>query len=210
MTAPTSIRRALLLALASAVLLKIGALTVCTAGRCRVPEIDAALLITLHDLRSPALDDFFSAITWAGSMYVLLPLALALAIADRRAITLGQRGFVVVALASQWGAIHVAKMLVARPRPTLFEPLIALPADGSFPSAHAAQITAFACAWLLRPGTHARWSAALPLCALVASVCLSRLYLQVHYPSDVIYAVAATVLWVVALRALFDGRERSA
>lgn len=208
MTTSDAIKRAVLLALASLALLKLGALAAYTAGRWRVPDIDATVLGMLNAWRTPALDSLFGALTWAGSLYVLLPLALLLMFTDKRGIPLQQRGFVVLALASNWGVIHIAKLLVARPRPHLFEPLIALPADGSFPSAHAAQITAFACAWLLRPGARPAWPLAALLCVLVFGVCLSRLYLQVHYPSDVFYAVASTVLWVLALRALCDGVGR--
>ena len=209
MIASTRIKLALLLALASLALLKVGALQTCPAGRCRVLPFDASVLTTLHSWQTPALDKFFALVTWAGSLYVLLPLAVVLALTDRRAISHYQRGFVVFALLSNWLVIHLAKLLVARPRPTPFEALITLPADESFPSAHAAQTTAFACACLLRPGV--RWSP--PVAALLMTtmltVCLSRLYLQVHYPSDVLYGIAATALWVVALRMVYTDAERA-
>lgn len=197
-------RLAALLALASLALVKLGALTVCPAGRCQVLDFDAQWLGALASWRTPLLDDFFRALSWAGSLYVLLPLAVALALLDRRAASLWQRAFLPLALVSQWPAVHVAKLLIARPRPNLYEPLIAMPADGSFPSAHAAQITAFACAWLLRPGRRAHPGMALILTVLVLGVALSRPYLQVHYPSDVLFAMASTVLWVMALRYALD------
>lgn len=56
---------------------------------------------------------------------------------------------------------HLLKLIVERPRPDLFPPLIPMPQDWSFPSAHAVQATAFALAWLLRPGASpARFEAA--------------------------------------------------
>lgn len=207
MIASTRIKLALLVALVSLALLKIGALQVCPAGRCRVLAFDASVLTTLDGWRTPALDNFFAVVTWAGSLYLLLPLNVLLALTDRRAIGYYQRGFVLLALFSNWLVIDLAKLLVARPRPAPFEALIALPADGSFPSAHAAQITAFACAWLLRPSVRSSPPVAVLLMTTVLIVCLSRLYLQVHYASDVLYGMAASALWVVALRMLFTEAE---
>ena len=190
-------------------LLKIGALQICAAGHCRVLAFDASVLATLQGWRIPALDNFFTLVTWAGSLYLLLPVAVLLALTDRRATSYYQRGFVVLALISNWLVIHLAKLLVARPRPMPFEVLITLPADGSYPSAHAAQITAFACAWLLRPSVRASPPVAVLLIATVLTVCLSRLYLRVHYPSDVLYGMAASALWVAALRMLYTDAENA-
>ena len=37
---------------------------------------------------------------------------------------------------------------------------------------------------------------------LVALVAWSRLHLQVHFPSDILYAIAAGTIWAVAFRQL--------
>ena len=204
MTAGSSARHALLVALISLAVLKFGALLLCPELHCRVPAFDSDTLIALHAWRSPALDGLFAALTWAGSLYVLLPLAVLTALLDTRAAPWWQRAFVPLALLSTWAVVHAAKLMVARPRPNLFETLIAMPGDGSYPSAHAAQAAAFALAWLLRPGTPARPLAGIALGLAVLTVGLSRLYLQVHYPSDVLFALAASGLWVVALRLAWD------
>ena len=94
------------------------------------------------------------------------------------------------------------KPLVDRTRPFAangFEGLlIAAPTDPSFPSGHTASSFAAAAAWFRRDK---RWgSAALVLAALIA---FSRLYLYVHYPSDVLagaaLGIAAAFLagWIV-------------
>lgn len=198
--APRRAKHALLLALASLAVLKAGALLVCADGHCRVPAFDTELLIAFHAWRTPLLDRVFAALTWAGSMYLLLPLALLLAVLDTRAAHTWQRSFLPLTLLSSWGIVHITKLLVARPRPAVLEPLIALPADGSFPSAHAAQVMALACAWALRPGAMVRAWTVMALGLAVLGVGVSRLYLKVHYPSDVLFALAATALWVLALR----------
>jgi undecaprenyl-diphosphatase len=206
MSAVDQRKSAVLLALLSLAVLKVGALAVCPDGRCHALAIDVAVLSTLHTWRSAPLDSFFQIITWAGSLYVLLPLALLLAALERDRMRRCRRWFVVLALLSYWPVIQATKALIARPRPTLFEALTTLPSDPSFPSAHVAQVTVFACAWLMRPAASLRWNTATALVLLVCAVALSRLYLQVHYPSDVVFAVLAGALWVAALRYGVDGR----
>ncbi len=203
MTASSRAKTAVLLALASLALLKLGALDVCPAGRCHALAMDADMLSQLHAWRTPALDVFFEICTWAGSLYLLLPLALMLAALHTHTTNVYQRWFVPLALLSHWPVVHAAKLLIARPRPNLFEALIALPTDNSFPSAHAAQITVFACAYLLRPGHRAQPVLAMALLVVVLTVALSRVYLQVHYPSDVLFAIGASLLWVLALRSIY-------
>ena len=193
---------ALLLALASLAVLKVGALQMCGTGSCQALPLDATILSTLHAMRSPALDSFFTIVTWAGSIYLLLPVAIGCALFDKHATSYLHRWFVPVALCGIWLVVQSAKVLVARPRPALFDALITMPADASYPSAHAAQITAFACAWLLRPGYRAGVPVICMLLVAVLTVALSRPYLQVHYPSDVMYAMAASALWVAALWSL--------
>jgi len=99
--------------------------------------------------------------------------------------------------------VHLAKALLARPRPALTEPLIAMPADSSFPSAHTAQIVAFAlCMALIVRQTLPAWQLAIATVAalLAAVVAASRVYLQVHYPSDVLGGIALGIGWIVLAR----------
>jgi len=78
------------------------------------------------------------------------------------------------------------KFAVRRPRPQLADlpPLTATPTQLSFPSAHAT--SSFAAARVYS----AAGAPALPLYLLAAGLAASRLYLGVHYPSDVLAGVA--------------------
>ena len=79
------------------------------------------------------------------------------------------------------------KHLVARPRPCWLETiplLISNPTDYSFPSGHT--LSSVISAWVLT-GVNGKFGLiAIPLAALIA---FSRLYLYVHFPSDVLASV---------------------
>lgn len=192
------------LLLAAPALLALGAAGVCPAAGCRPGDFDAAGMALAARAHAPLADAFFRAVTWSGSIVVLAPLALAHAAFAWRRLKDRSALFVPLALAGATALGFVAKIAVDRARPGLAA-LIEMPVDASFPSAHALQATAFAAAWLLAPG-RARGRPALAESALavllVGLVAWSRLHLQVHYPSDILFALAAGLAWVLALRRL--------
>src|SRR5205085_1359388 len=91
-------------------------------------------------------------------------------------------------------ASNAIKAATDRPRPPVAFPalhaLATLPANGSFPSTHAVTAAAVAAAlwWSARPFSPA-------LAVFAGLVGLSRVWLAVHYPSDVIagFALGAAI-----------------
>ncbi len=161
---------------------------------------DAPILAWATNYRSEVLDQFFRYVTWAGSIYVLLPVAMiTVAVLLWRRLR-SEASFVALSLGGAALTSHLLKVLLARPRPALFEPLIPIPADASFPSGHTIQITAFVlCLFLIVRRTWPGWQplAAAVALMLVAAVAASRVYLQVHFPSDVLAGLVLGTLCVI-------------
>lgn len=170
-----------------------------------VLAFDREGLVLAHAWRSPWLDAAFLGLTWMGSLMVLLPLALTVGVLLLRRGYRGEARFLVAALVGASLLAQLAKHLALRHRPDLFAALTSVDSPLSFPSSHTVQATAFALSVLvvvarLAP-RHSYWAApALVWLALLVGV--SRIYLQVHFPSDVVAGSIAAGCWVAALHAL--------
>jgi membrane-associated phospholipid phosphatase len=186
----------------AAAALWLGGIAVCPGGACHVLEFDRWVLGALHAVQQPELDTFFRAATWLGSISVLFPAALALAWWFQRRGQPAAAVLLPLAVGGAWLLAHVGKLLIVRPRPELYPALIEMPADLSFPSAHAMQITAFALTCVLAPGTQPGWVGLAGATLLVLLVALSRLYLQVHFPSDILIGLIVGTGWAAGLRLL--------
>ena len=148
--------------------------------------------------RSATLDTFFAAVTHLGSFAVTGPLALVLAAALARQGLRRSAWFVVGGFGGAALLAQAGKLLVARPRPSAGDLVVAMPSDLSFPSAHATHAMALALvAWLVARSR--RGSVAACGATAVALVAVSRVYLQVHHPSDVAAGLGAAAAWVLGL-----------
>lgn len=167
---------------------------------------DAPILTFLYEHRAVALDYFFLLITWAGSGFLLYPASIIIMSILLRchhywdALLLGI-GFSGASFINPW-----LKALIIRDRPILFPPLQDY-GSFAFPSGHTAQVTAFALSvFFIIRHTQPRWQglAAILLIILVLCVAISRLYLQVHYPSDVLGGFLFALIWVCSIDILIQ------
>lgn len=158
---------------------------------------DTPILHQLHQWRSPTLDQLAMALTQTASAKVIGPLALVLAVGGylwRWPWPRFVLGFGGAVLLTQAG-----KLAFARGRPHLF-PQLTPEHDFSFPSGHSVASLALVLGlyFLLRHRFPDKsvWVLVLglPWAFLVG---ISRLYLQVHYPSDVLAGWALATFWTL-------------
>ena len=143
------------------------------------------ILDMIQNLRTPIGDVVVPLITRlgdAGIIWIILTVLLLIIPKTRKTGVIMMAALLVDVLLCN----VLIKNLVARTRPfdvnTAVQLLVAKPQDYSFPSGHTAASFASVTALYLA-GEKKMWKAALVLAVLIA---LSRLYLYVHYPTDVL------------------------
>lgn len=181
------------------------------AGELREGEaflFDEPLLRLAHELASLGGDRAFVALSALGYQWGVVPFDLALVAWLGLKRWMREGLFAGVALGGSALLNLGAKQLYARERPSLWES-IAPESTYSFPSGHAMGSMTLACVLLLLAWrTRWRWWVALPAGAFVLAVGMSRVYLGVHYPSDILAGWAAASAWAVATwLVVFRGRR---
>ena len=183
--------------LAVGVLLPLAAFAALAGGMRSGFGFDAALLWRAHALAGPALDRAAIALSFLGyEGVIVLDTLLVLAL-------LGLRRWHAAAFAATAciGSALLnlgAKPLFERARPALW-PSVAPEPTLSFPSGHAmGSMTLATVAVLLAWPTRWRWPVLACAALFVLTVGLSRVYLGVHFPSDVLAGWTAACAWVVA------------
>jgi len=169
---------------------------------------DEPILHFLHARATPHRDSLWSFVTDFGRP----PLMLAMG-----ACVVGflwiqkRRGDAAFFLASVTGAAIlnvVAKLVFGRTRPDLWIS-IAPETSFSFPSGHAMATMAMAAALVvLAWPARGRFAILAGAIVFVVAVGLSRLYLGVHYPSDVLGGWCAALAWVSGLAAIRSRRSQ--
>ena len=146
--------------------------------------MELSFLYSLQALHNPALDKvmiFFTNLGEYGAVWILTAILLLCFQKYRRYGALMLVSLLVTFLIGEIGL----KNLIMRERPLVADPtvqqLIPLPSGSSFPSGHTA--SSFTAAWILWKADRKFGAAGL---ALAVCIGFSRLYLFVHYPTDVL------------------------
>lgn len=165
---------------------------------------DAPVLNMLHALSTPALDGFFVWMSRIGSAWGIVPVdvivLLWLALRRRYRDTL----FFGLAVIGSELIDFAAKNYFARMRPSLWLS-IRPEMTYSFPSGHAMGSASLGVALiLLFWRTSWRWSITPVVLGFVLLIGISRIYLGVHFPSDILAGWSAATVWVVGMHQLVD------
>ncbi len=172
-------------------------------------RFDDSVRLWVHEFASPGMTRAMTLVSSLGSRVLIAQLAVVMIIFAwlrwRRAaiwLAITMAGALLLEVALKW-AYH-------RPRPEAF--FGSLPNSYSFPSGHALTSLCFygVMAGLLSarikslPWRIVMWTLAV---LLIVSIGLSRIYLGVHYPSDVLAGYLAATLWVTGIIVLDHVRK---
>jgi membrane-associated phospholipid phosphatase len=155
--------------------------------RAWAPGFDIGVMQAIAGGRNATLTSIAWIVTEAGSFVLLAPLSIAFLLLRRWKRPADDIALVVIAAGSAVLPL-VTKVIVARPRPTI-EHLSHL-SSLSFPSEHTTQAAAIylTIAIMLSQGLARGWreAAIVPGVLIALAVAWSRVYLGVHYPTDVV------------------------
>ncbi len=164
---------------------------------------DATIRYTMRQIQSPMWTQLFLAVTRLGSTVVLIIIGCVAGI-----IFIALRWFrpvllLIVVMTGQAALHHGFKLLFARPRPSS---LISYPTveSFSFPSGHAVSSLCLygTLAWIVASSLEnsaAKVGIGIFAAVLIFLIGMSRVYIGVHYPTDVIAGFLAAAIWTAAV-----------
>lgn len=163
---------------------------------------DEPILLAIHRTSNPQLDVFASTLTHFGVFWGVFPVATVISIVLLLKRRWRSLAYLLPTLLGSIVINRTAKVLLHRVRPHLWES----PApefDYGFPSGHAmSSMTLVAALVILTWGT--RWCRWVLLFGgvFVLAIAWTRLYLGVHYPSDIVAGWMASVAWAIGVSLL--------
>jgi undecaprenyl-diphosphatase len=168
---------------------------------------DAPIILAIHHLSSPVMDIVMKAVTLTGGSVAII-LAIVLVAWFARKHDYLDAATIAIGLSGGAALNSIMKVLLSRPRPGLFPPLVY--ASGfSFPSGHVAASVAIYGTLAVLLWRHGHRALAILFGASVLVVAVSRIYLGVHYPSDALGAIAFSTLWLMLVFVVRDAHLRS-
>lgn len=175
-------------------------------------DFDVKILLFFEDIRTPFLNQFFTIITALGSIKVLFPVCIGASIYLAFKKYYIEIGYLWVLFWSSRGLNFILKEWIKRDRPSL-HPLIEI-GEYSFPSGHsmnAIVVLGFLCYLLLTMlKTNKKWRIIWFFLTgvTILLIVISRLYLGVHYPTDVLAGLAVGYLLLVSFLHFFTGMRK--
>lgn len=175
-------------------------------------SVDGTVVVWLHTHATGFTTGLLSTVTRLGGAQVLLAVTLVAALVLLLRRQVAHAALMGAALAGGEGLNWALKAAFERPRPSFSDPL-ATAAGFSFPSGHAmVSVTVYgALAFVAAASVGSRRAQVLvvvPALALVLAIGFSRVYLGVHYASDVLAAYIAGLAWLTLCALTLVGASR--
>jgi undecaprenyl-diphosphatase len=159
---------------------------------------DEPILLAIHGTVQPRLDGLATLLTELGVYWGVFPAIIAVAVA---LMATQQWQALTYLLITSSGSIllnRIFKLLIHRSRPHLWESDYSVTAGFAFPSGHAMSSATFVIILvILSWKTRWRWWILTIGSGFVLGVGWSRLYLGVHYPSDIVAGWMLAIAWAL-------------
>lgn len=173
---------------------------------------DTQILQAIRRLHTPLLDQIMVGITFLGQPSVLVVLSLSLGIWLLFQRRRSEATTLAIAAIGAAGLNYWLKELFARDRPALWDRVVDV-RYYSFPSGHAmVSVVMYGLIGYLLAKIFPRWRGLIFILTvlLVIAIGFSRLYLGVHWPTDIAAGYAAGLVWLIACIYTLDWRKRAA
>jgi undecaprenyl-diphosphatase len=166
-------------------------------------RFDHAVLLWLNGRATPWLDQAALEVTALGDTLVVMLLTV---VSATLLWVVGQRAYAWLVMLAVGGAAVInptLKAIFGRERPRVFEWVVPNgTSSAAYPSGHAlmSMVTLVTLAFIVHRLSAARWTSVLAMVVagvLILLIGLSRLYLGVHYPSDVLAGYVVGFAWAV-------------
>jgi undecaprenyl-diphosphatase len=166
---------------------------------------DVPILLAIHQTVNPFLDRFAFILTKLGIYWGVAPLLMGLALFLRLSKQWRSLRYVMVTTLGTILISYSMKLAFQRPRPRLWESFYPLPSDTSFPSGHAlSSMLVLVILAVLTWETRWRWAVLLLVGLFVLGIGWTRLYLGVHYPSDILAGWMLALSWGIGVKLLTE------
>jgi len=166
---------------------------------------DGPVMLWLHSHATPAWTTLLQAVTQLGGPVAIPVVAVLLAAVLWRRGRHRDAGFLAASVLGSTGLNMALKAVFRRSRPDFWQHMV-VENSYSFPSGHAmASASLAACCVVLAWHTRLRRVALVLAPLYVVAVGVSRMYLGVHYPSDVLAGWCVAVAWVVVVASVLGG-----
>ena len=170
---------------------------------------ERVMLLEIHAHKLPQFVDWILlAVPWLGTNWTLGPIVIGTALVIWRRYDRGKTAIHLLTVLVGSSALNfLLKFFFDRPRPTLWE-MRGQYAYASYPSGHAIASVAvlFTIAWLIHRWRGSDWPYYVATTILGVSL-YSRLYLGVHWPTDVVAGYLMGTLWLAGTMIAFTDRR---
>ena len=185
-----------------------------TIGNEKIEHFDMAIIGFVQGMESPWLTAVLIGFTWIGSSYIVAPIAIIAALVLIFKYHYRQQAFLLITVIVGTVLFNwLLKIYFKRERPEIHR---ILDANGfSFPSGHTMMavslyvIIAYI-SWRNLKTTLNRILLILSAAFMMIMIGISRIYLGVHFPSDVVGGIAASALWLtiaITVYGYYQNRE---